>query len=218
MLNKNNFIKFIFFLFIVKPFVFLALGINARGMEKLPKSGPFIIAANHNSHLDTLILMSLFPISTILKIHPLAAEDYFCDTKFKSFLFKTLIDIIPIERKFKRVTKEILFKDVNEALKNNHIIIIYPEGTRGEDNTLLEFKTGIAHIASMNPNVPIIPIYINGPDKILPKIDAILVPFISDIYISDPICYDNTSTKAFTERIRNIVQELYMTHKKKDNL
>ena len=87
MLNKNNFIKFIFFLFIVKPFVFWALGINARGMEKLPKTGPFIIAANHNSHLDTLILMSLFPISTILKIHPLAAEDYFCDTKFKSFLF-----------------------------------------------------------------------------------------------------------------------------------
>ena len=111
-----------------------------------------------------------------------------------------------------------MFKDVNEALKNNHIVIIYPEGTRGEDNTLLEFKTGIAHIASMNPNVPIIPIYINGPDKILPKIDAILVPFISDIYISDPICYDNTSTKSFTDKIRNIVQELYITHKKKDSL
>ena len=70
----------------------------------------------------------------------------------------------------------------------------------------------------MNPNVPIIPLYINGPDKILPKIDAILVPFISDIYIADSIYYDNSATKIFTEKIRNIIEDLMLTHKRKETL
>ena len=55
-------------------------------------------------------------------------------------------------------------------------------------------------------------------NKILPKIDAILVPFISDIYIADPIYYDNTSTKEFTSKVKSIVENLYLTHKKKENL
>jgi len=218
-INKYKFIKFLFFLFIVKPFILLGLGINARGMKNLTKTGPAIIVANHNSHIDTLILMSLFPISTILKIHPVAAEDYFCNTKFKSFIFKSLIGIIPIKRTISRHSKkEEIFKDINTALKNNEIIIIYPEGTRGEDNTLKEFKTGISHIAQMNPDVPIIPVYINGPDKILPKTDAILVPFISDIYIADKLYYDSSPTKIFTDKIRGIIENLMLEHQKKDTL
>ena len=98
------------------------------------------------------------------------------------------------------------------------MIIIFPEGTRGEDNKLKNFKTGISHIAEMNPNVPIIPLYINGPDKILPKVDAILVPFISDIYISNQIFWDNSPKKEFTEKIKHIIEELYEKHRRKEEL
>ncbi len=217
-LTKEDVIKFLFFLFIVKPFIFWVLGINVRGLEKIPKDKPFIIAANHNSHIDTLILMSLFPISQILKIHPVAAKDYFCNTKFREYIFKTLVGIIPIERIVTRQSKENIFRDINEALKNNHSIIIYPEGTRGEDNTILEFKTGVAHIAKMNPDVPVIPVFINGPDKILPKLDSFIVPFISDIYIADEEYYDNSSTLSFTHKIKQIIENMYLEHKKKETL
>ena len=217
-INKDNIIKYLFFLLFVKPFILWALGINARGMENLPKEGPAIIVANHNSHIDTLIIMSLFSCSTITQIHPVAAEDYFCNTKLKKFLFKTLIGIIPIKRKVSKLPKEEIFKDINNALNNNEMIIIFPEGTRGEDNKLKDFKTGISHIAEMNPNVPIIPLYINGPDKILPKVDAILVPFISDIYISNQIFWDNSQKKEFTEKIKHIIEELYEKHKHKESL
>lgn len=216
--DKNDILKFLFFLLFVKPFIFWALGINARGLEKLPKKGPCIIAANHNSHIDTLIIMSLFSSFGLLKVRPIAAEDYFCNTKFKERFFKSLIGVIPIKRHIGRTRKEELFKDINEALKNNEIVIIYPEGTRGNDNTLAEFKTGIAHIAKMNPDVPVIPLYINGPDKILPKAEFLLVPFISDIYIDDALYYDNTSAKLFTQKIRDKIENLYNAHKKKDTL
>ena len=111
-----------------------------------------------------------------------------------------------------KLPKEEIFKDINSALSNNEMIIIFPEGTRGEDNKLKEFKTGVSHIAEMNPNVPIIPLFINGPDKILPKVDAILVPFISDIYISNPIFWDNSSKKEFTEKIKQVIENLYEKH------
>ena len=70
----------------------------------------------------------------------------------------------------------------------------------------------------MNPEVPIIPVYINGPDKILPKIDVILVPFISDIYIGNAIYYDGTPTKKFRDRIKEEVEKLYLAHKRKETL
>lgn len=202
----------------VKPFIFWFLGVNAGNMERLPKNGPAIIVANHNSHLDTLIIMSLFSMTKILKIFPVAAEDYFCDTKFKEWFYKTFIGILPIKRKVGKIKKEELFKEINNTLKDKNIVIIYPEGTRGEDNHISEFKTGVAHLAAMNPDVPVIPLYINGTDKILPKIDAVLVPFIADIYVAEPVYYDKSPTKIFTQKIQHEVEKLKEMHKRKESL
>lgn len=213
-------LKFLFFFFFVKPYVYFVLGVNVSGAENLPKvsKGPAIIVANHNSHIDTLLLMSLFSTPQILKIHPVAAADYFCNTKLKSFIFKTLLGLIPLQRKFGKTTKEELFKEINEALRSGETIIIYPEGTRGDDNSIKEFKSGVSHIASMNPDVPVVPFYINGPDRILPKGTFLWVPFIADVYVAEGIKYDGTPTKIFTQRIKNIVETLKEEHKKKEEL
>lgn len=213
-------LRFLFFFFFVKPYVYLVLGVNVSGAENLPKvsKGPSIIVANHNSHIDTLLLMSLFSVPQILKIHPVAAADYFCNTKLKSFLFKTLIGLIPLQRKFGKTTKEELFREINEALRAGETIIIYPEGTRGEDSTIKEFKTGVAHIAEMNPEVPVVPFYINGPDRILPKGEFLFVPFIADVYVAEGIKYDGTPTKVFTQRIKSVVENLKEEHKRKEEL
>lgn len=213
-------LKFIFFFCFVKPYVYLVLGVNVSGSENLPKvsKGPSIIVANHNSHIDTLLLMSLFSTPQILKIHPVAAADYFCNTKLKSFIFKTLLGLIPLQRKFGKITKEELFKEINDALRAGETIIIYPEGTRGEDNSIKEFKSGVAHIAAMNPDIPVIPFYINGPDRILPKGTFLWVPFIADVYVAEGITYDETPTKIFTERIQKVVETLKEDHKKREEL
>ena len=213
-------LRYIFFFFIVKPYIYFVLGVNVSGVETLNKIAkePSIIVANHNSHVDTLLLLSLFNCSQILKIHPVAAADYFCNTKLKSFIFRTLLGIIPISRKVRKATEEELFKDINDALRGGHSIIIYPEGTRGEDNTIQKFKSGVAHIAKMNPDIPVVPIYINGPDRILPKGAILWVPFIADVYVADPVYYDGSSTKDFTDRIKSEVEKLKEEHKRKEEL
>ena len=70
----------------------------------------------------------------------------------------------------------------------------------------------------MNPLVPVIPMYINGPDRILPKGELFWIPFIADVYIAEPMYFNNTTTKEFTERIKHSIEKLKDEHRKKEEL
>ena len=193
--------------------MFVVFGLNVRGAENLPEDGPAILVANHNSHIDTMLLMSIFPMRMISKINPVAAADYFFNTKFRKFLFKTLIGAIPLKRS--GFVKEDIFADVNEVLKNNHIVIIYPEGTRSMTHEIGDFKNGIYHLVKNNPNVPVIPIYMNGPDRIMPKYDSLIVPHICDSYIGKPLYYKDYNSREFTQAAHDSVVELKKIHTEK---
>jgi 1-acyl-sn-glycerol-3-phosphate acyltransferase len=208
----NNILKYFFFLLCVKPFVYIVLGISVKNPQNLPGKGPAILIANHNSHIDTLVLMCLFSTSQLLKVHPVAAADYFFNTRFKSFIFRTLIGAIPVKRVRTNNATEDVFAEAKQNLKNEHILIIYPEGTRSLDGEIREFKTGAAHLAKANPDVPVIPIFINGPDKIMPKYDFLPVPFICDVYIGTPMHLGTDTKQEFTEKIFQEVLRLKQLH------
>lgn len=203
----TKFLKLLFFALFVKPLVYVVLGLNVRNAQKLPKEGPAIIVANHSSHIDTLILMSLFPLKRILSIRPIAAKDYFLKTKLKSWFSLNIIGIIPVERNTEKFSHIHPFEAVTQSLSNNEIVIIYPEGTRGSSEEIGEFKRGVAHLAKLNPQVPIIPVYIHNPDMVLPKGDGILVPFICDVFIGDKMNFSE-STEKFTLKLKEKVEEL----------
>ncbi len=208
----NSLLKYLFFFFCVKPFVHVVLGISVKNPQNLPRKGPVILIANHNSHIDTLVLMCLFTTSQLLKVHPVAAMDYFFNTKLRAFLFKNLIGAIAVNRQRAKNSKEDVFAEANQHLKDGHILIIYPEGTRSPDGEIREFKTGAAHLAKANPDVPVIPIFINGPDKVMPKYDFLPVPFICDVYIGEPMHLGDDSKKEFTEKIFQEVLRLKQMH------
>lgn len=204
-----KFIKFIFFWLFVKPLVYIILGINVRNAELIPQKGPVIIAANHNSHIDTLILMSLFSLRKIFDIHPVAAADYFLKTKFRRWFFLNIFGIIPISRD--EITKKNPFEEVNKKLKDGKIIIIYPEGTRGEPEVISEFKCGVAHLAKQNPDIPVIPVFMSGTGKVLPKYEGLLVPFICDVYIGQPLFWYGDK-KNFMDSLKQKFEELKSSH------
>jgi len=208
----NNLLKYLFFFLIVKPFVYIVLGISVKNPQNLPRKGPAILIANHNSHIDTLVLMCLFSTSQLLKVHPVAAADYFFNTKFRSFMFRTLIGAIAIKRERTKNSQEDVLAEAKQNLKNGHILIIYPEGTRSLDGEIRGFKVGAAHLAKSNPDVPVIPIFINGPDKIMPKSDFLPVPFICDVYIGTPMYLGADSKAEFTEKLFQEVLRLQQTH------
>jgi len=185
-------LRFIFFQFIIRPLVTIVIGLNVRRIENLPKDGPAIIVANHNSHLDTMVLMSIFPIRLLKKLRPAAAADYFCRNVFINWFSTKIIGIIPVDRS-KEMRNPIA--RVVESIREGDIVIFYPEGTRGEAQKMERLKPGIARLSEKFPDVPIYPVYLYGLGKSLPKGEAILVPFFCDVFVGKPILWTGTREK-----------------------
>ena len=200
-------LKKIFFLLLIRPFLLIVAGVYVKGKENLPKNGPCIIAANHNSHIDTMVLMSIFPLAQINKVRPVAAADYFLSNKYLAWFSLNMIGIIPLSRK-PRKSEGHPFAKVDEALHNGDIVIIFPEGTRGDSEAIQPFKTGVAHLASSFKDIPIVPIYMNGAGKCLPKGEALFVPFTIGVNVAEPIYFKDDDKKAFTGTLEASIKKL----------
>lgn len=187
----------------VKLLVLLIMGLNVRGRDKLPLQGPAIIVANHNSHLDTLTLISLMPLALLPKIRPVAALDYFLKNKALAWFALNIIGILPINRGGGGNP----LAGSNAALADNSILILFPEGSRGEPEKRVEFKRGVALLVKENPTVPVIPVFMHGLGKALPKGTKLFVPFVCDIFIGDPVPWKD-NTKLFMEDLRGAVDGL----------
>ena len=114
--KMDRILKILLFALIIKPIVFVILGLNIRNRNKLPLKGPAIIAANHNSHLDTMVLMSLYPLSKIHKVRPVAAADYFLSNKLLAWISLKCIGIIPLDRSGK-ANKDDLFAGCHSRIR-----------------------------------------------------------------------------------------------------
>ncbi|PCJ29400.1 MAG: 1-acyl-sn-glycerol-3-phosphate acyltransferase [Gammaproteobacteria bacterium] len=183
----DRLLKILFFALFIKPIVLVILGLNIRGKQNLPMNGPAIIVANHNSHLDTMVLMSLYPLSMIHKVRPVAAADYFVSKGgLLAWFSLKCIGIIPMDRSGKS-NRDQLFKGCYEALDNGEIIILFPEGSRGQPEKMSKLKKGVFYIAKEKPKARVVPVMMRGLGRALPRGEALFVPFNCDVVIGNEI-------------------------------
>lgn len=199
-------LRLTFFTLIVRPVVAIVFGLNVRHRERIPRTGPAIVVANHNSHLDTLVLMSLFPLRTLPKLRPVAAKDYFMRFKAIAWFSLNIIGIIPIERGAREKGIDPLVGP-DEALGRGELVILFPEGTRGEPEQFADFKKGVSFLAERHPSVPAIPVFMRGLGKSLPKGAAIPVPLFLDVFVGEPI-YWKGDRDAYMRELRAAVTRL----------
>jgi 1-acyl-sn-glycerol-3-phosphate acyltransferase len=205
-------ISVIFYL-TTKIIVLVLLGLRIQHRERLPTSGPAILVANHNSHLDTLVLLSLFPLSKVQHLRPVANEEYFLkQNPYLAWFARHILHIIPVSTESgschdNSCNHRNFFKNCAAAIAQNQILILYPEGTRGTPESLGEFRSGIAHLAKQHPDVPIVPIFLDGLGKALPKGDFLIVPLLCSIYIGEAM-YWNGQKQIFLQQLTERVQAL----------
>ena len=195
----TKYLRIAFFLLIVRPILLVILGMNVRGRENLPKNGPAIIAANHNSHLDTLTMLALFPLKDLPRLKPVAAADYFLKNKFLAWFALNIIGILPLER---GTVKKNPLADLEAALDAGDILILFPEGSRGEPEQRANFKRGVAYLAKARPETPVYPVFMHGFGKVLPKGSFILVPFNCDVIAGEPFHWEGEMS-TFMETLDN---------------
>ena len=189
-----------------KPLARIFTGADVIGREHLPIKGPAIIAANHASHVDTLLLLTMFPARTLDRVRPAAAADYFLKGPVMSWFSRNIIGIVPVERS-KAGSGEDVLAPLREALAAGDIVIIFPEGTRGDGEAMSQLKSGVARLAEAFPAAPVTPAWLQGAGRVLPKGALIPVPMNCTVLVGEALHWEG-DRDAFMEGLRDRLEAL----------
>ncbi len=192
---------------VARPVARFFTGADVLGRERLPLKGPAIIAANHNSHVDTLLLLTIFKARALHLVRPAAASDYFLKDPVIGWVSRNLIGIVPVARR-KAGSGEDVLAPARQALAEGAIVVVFPEGTRGDANgAMAQLKNGVARLAEAFPEAPVIPVWIQGAGRVLPKGTLIPVPMTCAVLVGEPIRWEGRRT-AFMDGLREALLAL----------
>jgi len=135
------------------------------GAENLPPSGAAILAGNHTTFLDNLII----PLVVPRRVTFLAKSDYFTGGGVKGLLqrhFFSGVGMIPLDRSGGAASEAALRTGLG-VLTRGELLGLYPEGTRSPDGRLYRGKTGVARM-SLEAGVPVVPVGLIGMFRLQP--------------------------------------------------
>jgi 1-acyl-sn-glycerol-3-phosphate acyltransferase len=140
------------------PLLRLVFSFDVRGQENIPRSGNYVVIANHLNWLDEFTLLMLFPVEP--RIHFLANPTILVTRKVQWFIVRHTGGFVPVVRE--RHGDPALFRHVDRALEVGGSVAIFPEGEYGPaEGELLPFKKGFAHFA-IKAGVPVVPVALSG--------------------------------------------------------
>jgi 1-acyl-sn-glycerol-3-phosphate acyltransferase len=160
----------------IRTSLFCLHRMQVEGRANLPSSPRFVLAANHASHLDALVLGTAVPLAWRDHIFPIAAGDVFFQHTGIAALTTTLLNAMPIWR---RKTTPRQVQELRQRLIDEECIyILFPEGARTRDGAMLPFKPGIGMMVAAT-TIPIVPCYLHGtfeafpPNRVIPRFHRI---------------------------------------------
>lgn len=157
--------------------------LSITGRENLPQDQSFILVANHASHLDTLAILAALPLARLHRVFPAAAKDYFFVSLPRAAIAAVVINALPFDRQT-HIRQSLTI--CRKLLENpGNILLLYPEGTRSATGEVGEFRPGISLLVA-GTEVPVVPCYLHGTHRALPKGAAIPRPHKIRLSIGRP--------------------------------
>ena len=153
--------------------------VDVRGLEHLEHlQGPVVFAANHQSHLDTPVILDALPPSWRYRVAPAMAKEFFkahfypeqhsrsayLKNSTNYYLASMFFNAFPLPQR-ETGTRQTL-RYIGELISQGTSILIYPEGRRTQSGEIGRFQPGVAMIAARLA-VPVVPVRLEGLDRIL---------------------------------------------------
>jgi 1-acyl-sn-glycerol-3-phosphate acyltransferase len=190
---------------VTRPVIAALAQPEVRGLDRIEHlHGPAIFAANHSSHVDAPLLISVIPDRWRHRVAVAGAADYFFDTKAKAATFALLLNAVPIERH--RVDR----RSVNRLaalLDDGWSLVIFPEGGRSPDGWGQPHTAGAAWLAARTGR-PVVPIHLEGTHPILPKGGKKIAPGRTNVTFGRPLRGGPDDARGLAVRIERSIEAL----------
>lgn len=188
-----------------------------EGRENIPKHGPVILASNHLSFVDSMLIPMISP----RRVTFIAKAEYFESRGLKGLLMKsffTAIGAIPVRRGDHRAARDSLDQAL-AVINSGQAFVIYPEGTRSLDGRLYRAKVGVGWLA-LKSGAPIVPVGVEGTQKVLPvgakipKIVPVTVRFGQPIdplkleFPGEPLAENSRARRVVADAVITEIQKL----------
>ena len=192
----------------------LLTGVQARwrGIEPFREDGTVprrVFFANHQSHLDAIVIWAALPKEIRRTTRPVAARDYWDRTRLHRWLARRTFNAVLIDRH--HVTKSNNPLIALEEATATGSLIFFPEGTRqaNEDDDIGTFKSGLFHLARKDPELEIVPVYLENLNRILPKGELLFIPLLAVATVGPALrLVDGETKEAFLLRSRDALIQL----------
>ena len=172
-----------------------------------PKAEQRIYFANHQSHADMILMWAALPAELRSITRPIAAKDYWTKTPFKKWITTAVFNAIYVDRV--KIGDQDPLEPLIDALENGDSIILFPEGTRGNQDEPQSFKSGLYNLALKFPNVVLVPAWINNVQRVMPKGEVVPVPILCSVTYGAPITLEADEPRSgFLTRARQAVIDL----------
>jgi len=178
----------------------LGVRVTIEGTELVEQGGPFIFTPNHQAHIDIAALLGFLPGQ-----NRFASKKELFDEPVLGPVMRVM-GMLPVDRDDPMKSIDVL----NKAVHAGHSIIIFPEGTRSRDGSLLPFKKG-AFVVAIEMGFPIVPVIVKGTRTVMPKGGYLSIhPGDVEIVVKPPI---PTAGLAYEDRdrlleaVRSIIAE-----------
>jgi 1-acyl-sn-glycerol-3-phosphate acyltransferase len=169
-----------------------------------PKAEQRIYFANHQSHLDWVLIWAALPRELRAATRPIAARDYWTSTPFKTWLTTEVFHAVYVSRT--RSDDQDPLEPLVQALANGDSLVIFPEGTRSNKGEPQAFKSGLYHLAEQFPQVQLIPAWIDNVQRVMPKGEVVPVPILCTVTFGTPLSLQPGEDKReFLARARDAV-------------
>jgi 1-acyl-sn-glycerol-3-phosphate acyltransferase len=174
--------------------------VTTQGTELVEQGGPYIFTPNHQAHIDIAALLGYLPGH-----NRFASKKELFDEPVLGTVMRTL-GMLPVDRDDLMKSIDVL----NRAVAAKHSLIIFPEGTRSRDGSLLPFKKG-PFVAAIEMGFPIVPVIVKGTRSVMPKGGYLSIhPGDVEIVVKPPIPtrgLDYADRDRLREAVRAIIAE-----------
>jgi len=159
---------------------------SISGQENIPRTGSFVLVANHCSHLDALCLLAAVPLGKLHRAFAAAAADYFFISPRRAAMAGLVVNALPFNRE---VNVRQSLRLCRELLANpGNVLVLFPEGSRSTVGECRPFKHGIGLLVA-GTNVPVLPCHLDGTHRALPKRSIVPRPYRVRLTIGAPRFY-----------------------------